>query len=188
MSKTRTAIPESLKREIIARSNNRCCICQVPFINIHHLDENPSNNHPDNLAPLCPNCHNQAHQTGNMTVRLSPERIKALRERWYAYCDKRRDVTNISPNAILKLKNFVRSSPLAQYGWAKTFGSIDPAYKSMSRDDIIDHLFATSNRDDLVTYLETVKAMYQVSPHNEEQLSRFEAVCSAFGVGYDELG
>src|SRR5205085_11998639 len=100
------------------------------------IDGNPSNNDPDNLAPLCPNCHSQAHSRAGMTVALSAERIKALRDRWYAYCDKRRDGANISPNALLKLKNFVRSSPLARYGWAKTFGSIDPAYKSMNRDEI----------------------------------------------------
>ena len=187
MVKTRSAVPEQLKREIIGRSNNRCCVCQTPFINIHHVDQDPSNNAPDNLAPLCPNCHSQAHAKGNMTVALTPERIKALRDRWYAYCDRRAEGASVGPNAILKLKNFVRSSPLAQYGWTKTFGAIAPEYKTMSRDEIIDHVFATSNRDDLITYLETVKAMYQVSERDNTQLQRFVAVCSAFGVDFDEL-
>jgi hypothetical protein len=188
MKKTRTPISEAIRLDVIGKCNNRCCICQTPFVQIHHVDEDPSNNSPDNLAPLCPNCHNHAHAKGVTTVHLTAARIKSLRDRWYEYCERRRDGSNISPNALLKLKNFVRAIGLAQYGWSKTFAAIDPAYKDMNRDEIIDHVFATSNRDDLVTYLETVKYMYQVSPHNEDVQRRFVAVCNAFGVDYEELG
>ncbi len=187
MKKTRTPIPEAIRLDVIVNCNNRCCICQTPFVQIHHVDENPSNNASDNLAPLCPNCHNQAHSKGITTVNLTAARIKTLRDRWYQYCERRRDGSNISPNAMLKLKNFVRAVGLAQYGWAKTFSAVDSAYKDMTRDAIIDHVFATSNRDDLVTYLETVKHMYQVSSHNEDVERRFTDVCSAFGVDYLEL-
>jgi len=37
---------------------------------VHHIDENPSNNDPLNLLPLCPNCHltDQHNPTGGMEV------------------------------------------------------------------------------------------------------------------------
>ncbi|MEK6372695.1 MAG: HNH endonuclease signature motif containing protein [Acidobacteriota bacterium] len=173
--------------DVIGNANNRCCVCQTPFIQIHHIDSDPSNNDPGNLAPLCPNCHNQAHVTGNITLSLSASRITALRDRWYRYCEQRKDGAGVGPNAILKLKNFVRASQLAEYGWATTFASVDLAYKSMKRDDIIDHVFATTNRDDLVTYLATVKQMYQVSRRGADVVRQFEPVCHAFGIGYEEL-
>ena len=122
-----------------------------------------------------------------MTLNLTAARIKALRDRWYEYCERRRDTSNVSPNAILKLKNFVRSVGFAQHGWAKTFATVNPAYKDLTVDEIINRLFATSNRDDLVTYLESVKYMYQVSSRDEALLQRFEAVCNAFGIDYSEL-
>jgi hypothetical protein len=83
---------------------------------------------------------------------------------WYGYCEKPCDTSNVSPDAILNLKNFVRSVGWPQHGWAKTFAAVDPAYKDLTVDEIINRIFATSNRDGLVTYLESVKYMYQVSP------------------------
>ena len=88
---------------------------------------------------------------------------------------------------MLKLKNFVRSMGLAQYSWARTFADVDTAYKEMTREEIINHVFATSNRDDLVTYLETVKQMYQIPSCEDEVVERFTSVCNAFGIGYEEL-
>ena len=67
MNKNRVNPSEKLKIDILSLCNNRCCICQTPFIIIHHIDKNPSNNDLDNLAPLCPNCHAQAHSTSKLT-------------------------------------------------------------------------------------------------------------------------
>jgi hypothetical protein len=187
VTKLRVSVPEAVRLDVIARTNNRCCVCQTPFVQIHHVDSDPCNNDPDNLAPLCPNCHNQAHGRMATTVTLNASRVKALRDGWYKYCERRRDGSNVGPNAVLKLKNFVRSVGFANYGWKKTFASIDLAYKSMNRDDIIDHVFSTTNRDDLVTYLETVKCMYDIPRQLDEVVRRFEEVCNAFGIGYEEL-
>lgn len=187
MGKDRTSIPEAVRVDVLAACNNRCCVCQTPFVQIHHIDEDPSNNEIENLAPLCPNCHTQAHHKGNIVTNLTPGRIVELRDRWYAYCEKRKDSTGVGANAMLKLKNFVRSMGSAQYGWARTFADIDPAYAEMNRDEIINRVFSTSNRDDLVAYLETVKQMYQVETGDAADLKRFEGVCNAFGIGLEEL-
>ena len=188
MNKERIALKESLRLEIIAKCNNRCCICQTPFIVIHHIDGKPSNNNPDNLAPLCPNCHSQAHSASQLTTNLKPSRIKLLRDKWYEYCEKRKEGANINPNAILKVKNFVRSVRYSQYGWAKTFSALDPSYdEKLTVDEIINRVFSTTNRDDIVTNLETMKYMYQNVLSNEENLRKFKNLCNAFGVDYDEL-
>jgi hypothetical protein len=187
MNKERIALKRSLRLGIIAKCNNRCCICQTPFIVIHHIDGDPSNNDLDNLAPLCPNCHSQAHSTSDLTTNLTPSRIKLLRDKWYEYCEKRKEGANISPNAILTVKNFVRSVGFAQYGWAKTFSALDPSYEKLTVDEIINRVFSTTNRDDIVTNLETMKYMYQNVLSDEENLRKFKNLCNAFGVDYDEL-
>ena len=119
----------------------------------------------------------------NLTLKL----IVGLRDRWYSYCKKRLDSSSIGANAMLKLKNFVRSMGLAQFGWARTFADVDPAYGEMTRDEIINHVFSTSNRDDLVTYLDTVRQMYQLEACEPQEIERFRKVCNAFGVDYEEL-
>jgi hypothetical protein len=187
MSNKRLSIPEKTQDEIIFKCNNRCCICQTPFIHIHHIDEDPSNNDIDNLAPICPNCHSQAHSSSKLTKNLTAPRVKILRDKWYEYCDKRRDSLQASPNALLKLKNFVRSVGLPQYGWSKMFSALDLCYEKLTSDEIMNRVFATSNRDDIVTYLETVKIMFKNALEDESALKRFIDVCHAFGIDYEEL-
>ncbi len=75
----------------------------------------------------------------------------------------------------------------AQYGWAKTFSALDPAYKNLTVDEIINRVFSTTNRDDIVTYLETMKHMYQNVLMDEKNLMKFKNLCNTFGVDYDEL-
>jgi 5-methylcytosine-specific restriction endonuclease McrA len=40
---------------------NKCCICgydeEIQILEVHHLDEDRSNNNINNLRILCPNCH-----------------------------------------------------------------------------------------------------------------------------------
>jgi len=120
-------------------------------------------------------------------MRLTVERIKKLRDGWYAYCEKRKEGSNVGANAILKVKNFVRSVGFAKYGWAKTFSGLDPSYGKLTVDQIIERVFSTTNRDDLLCYLESMKYMYQNVLRDEENLRKFRNLCNAFGIDYDEL-
>jgi len=183
----RIPIPEKLRIEIMAKANNRCCVCQTPFFQIHHLDGDRSNNDPDNLAPLCPNCHDQADLKRLLSNRLTADRIKALRDRWYAYCEARKEGSNVSVNAILKMKNFQRSMEFADISWRRTFSTLDPSYEEMSPNEIIDQVFSTTNPDDLETYLESVKNMYRSKLNKEENMKKFKQVCAAFGIKYSTL-
>ena len=54
-------------------------------------------------------------------------------------------------------------------------------------NDIIEMVFSTSNRDDIITYLTAMKYMYRMALQNKSTLQRFVDVCSAFGVDYDQL-
>jgi len=56
---------------------HKCAICGQHNPQIHHLDENPSNNDPSNLLPLCPNCHLQdAHDP---TSPPDPQKLRLFR-------------------------------------------------------------------------------------------------------------
>ena len=187
MTRPRIPIPKLIQDEILFKTNNRCCICQTPFIQFHHIDSNRANNDSNNIAPLCPNCHTQAHSESNMINNLTPSRIQKLRDKWYEYCENRKEGANISPNALLKIKNFVRSLGYAEYSWKSTFAILDPSYGEMSREEIVNRVFSTSNRDELVTALETVKNMYGRYLIIEKILEKFKIVCNSFGIDYDEL-
>jgi hypothetical protein len=57
MAKTRISIPPKTSEKVLKEFNHRCAKCGADNPHLHHIDENPSNNDPLNLIPLCPNCH-----------------------------------------------------------------------------------------------------------------------------------
>lgn len=64
MAKQRTKIPQLNKvRSILQKDiDSTCPICSsddVEHFQIHHMDENPSNHHLDNLILICPTCHSK---------------------------------------------------------------------------------------------------------------------------------
>ena len=73
----------------------------------------------------------------------------------------------------------------ATYGWAKTFSSLDESYRKLTKDEIIDRVFSTSNQVELKTYFETVKSMYYRVLKNKDVQEKFREVCNAFGFDFD---
>lgn len=160
---------------------------QIPFVQFHHIDEDPSNNDFDNIAPLCPNCHSQAHSKNALTVNLTPSRLKAMRDSWYKYCENRKAASIISGSALLRLKNLVNELGLAEHSWKKMFSTIDPEYEGLNRDEIMNRVFSTTNRDDLTVALATVQGMYGGKWNDERLLQKFKAVCYAFGIDFEDV-
>ena len=188
----RIKIPEKTKSELIFKTNNSCCICQTPFIQIHHLDGDPSNNELNNLIGLCPNCHSQAESKFKMTNNLTSVRLKQIRDKWYSYCEYRKESSvNISKNFNLKVILFIREIGFPQYGWGKTFGDLNPEYQKLTREEIAKRVFATTNPEDLKSILNTVKNMYQkqlgfkLLKDNKSARNRFRDLCNTFGFNYD---
>lgn len=81
MTKQRTPIPEEVAALVLFRSNRFCCVCREPrkAVQIHHIDENPANNDPDNLAVLCLECHNQTQVQGGFGRRLEAAQVRQFR-------------------------------------------------------------------------------------------------------------
>ena len=55
----RRRIAASLEAGVLFQSDHTCCICRQrgKDVQIHHIDENSSNNSADNLAVVCLDCH-----------------------------------------------------------------------------------------------------------------------------------
>lgn len=53
--KERIPILEQVAAEILFLSDRTCCVCTTKgnTIQIHHIDDDPSNNEPTNLCVLC---------------------------------------------------------------------------------------------------------------------------------------
>lgn len=96
MKKNRVSIPSGIKRELHFRSRSKC-YCGARGDQLHHLDENPSNNDFDNLVLLCFEHHDDASVKNGLRARPDAKTIKRLRDEHYA---------RIQKGDRLKIKNY----------------------------------------------------------------------------------
>lgn len=73
----RTSIPKKTREAVLGEYNHRCGICGSDRPQVHHIDEDASNNEPENLLPLCPNCH--LRDQHNPTHRMEIPKLQMFR-------------------------------------------------------------------------------------------------------------
>lgn len=185
----RKQLTEEDRQMVIENSNNKCCVCQHTPMQIHHIDGDSSNNDPDNLAPLCGNCHERAglnlKATSNMANNLTPKRIKALRNKWYGDCEKIKEGIDITNETVLKVKNFafsIKIPKMPQIGWANMFNC-----DGLNRSQVISKVFSEANTSQIIINLESMKIMYQNLLDDDEILSKFKKLCNDLDVNYADL-
>lgn len=96
MSKHRPPIPDDLAVEVQFAADRTCCVCRErgKSIQIHHIDENPSNNTFENLATLCFDCHNDTQIKGGFGRKLNAPLVTKYRDRWLETVESRRNLAN----------------------------------------------------------------------------------------------
>lgn len=88
---SRTPIPDAPAAQVMFASDRTCCVCRTEKLKlqIHHIDENASNNHFANLAVICLHCHSDAHTNGAFVRNLTPELIRLYNSSWRAIANLR---------------------------------------------------------------------------------------------------
>ena len=85
MTKKRVPIPKVDAARVLFASDRTCCVCRTPGkrVQIHHIDDDPSNNVPVNLAVLCLECHGDTQTTGGFGRQLDAEQVRLYRDDWH---------------------------------------------------------------------------------------------------------
>ena len=96
MTKRRISIPHDLAADVLFAADRTCCICNVrgKFVQIHHIDSNPSNNTFENLAVLCLQCHNETEIKGGFGRKLNSGVVTKYRDEWLKTVTFRRNSAN----------------------------------------------------------------------------------------------
>ena len=74
------------RAEILLANRHACCVCQRGGVQIHHIDGDPSNNAPANLAVLCFEHHDKATAPRGLTASLTPDHVRAYKADWETNC------------------------------------------------------------------------------------------------------
>ena len=82
--KRRIPIEPTLAAQVLFSSDRTCCVCRNPSrkVEIHHIDEDPSNNEFSNLAVVCNDCQSDAHTKHAFARNLTPQLITLYNESW----------------------------------------------------------------------------------------------------------
>src|SRR6266849_8948028 len=100
--KQRIEIPEEVAARVLFLSDRTCCVCRVPRkpIQIHHVDEDPSNCAEENFAVLCFDCHRDTQIYGGFDRKLNASQILLYRRDWYDIVDRKRH----GPESVLEVR------------------------------------------------------------------------------------
>ena len=76
----------NINRLIKNNNADTCEICgKIGKMDIHHIDENPQNNNPDNLQVLCRSCHMKIHRPRKICI---VECCENIADGGLGYCNK----------------------------------------------------------------------------------------------------
>ncbi len=84
MSKKRAKISQETVDEIMVLCKRKCCWCETnEATEIHHIDNNPSNNEWGNLFPCCPICQKKFHTPTSFVRKITENELKMRRDNFY---------------------------------------------------------------------------------------------------------
>ena len=93
----RTKITSELSASVMFCSDRTCCVCHErgKTVQIHHIDEDPSNNSQENLAVLCLECHDATQIKGGFGRKLNGGLVIKYRDDWLNRVESRRNRADI---------------------------------------------------------------------------------------------
>lgn len=91
--KSRAHVPNGTAAYVLTANKHTCCICHEPrkHVQLHHIDGDPSNNVPENLAVLCLDCHSRVTGDEGLGRRFTPDEVREYKRRWEARCAESED-------------------------------------------------------------------------------------------------
>jgi hypothetical protein len=93
MAKRRIRLGKEETALLLFQNRHTCCVCRIPRkpIQIHHIDEDPSNNAPENLAVICLQCHSDVSNDQGFGQRFSMQEVTFFKMNWERKCAEWQD-------------------------------------------------------------------------------------------------
>lgn len=100
--KVRVPIPANVAAQALFRSDRTCCVCHIAGkqVQIHHINDDPSDNHPENLAVLCLECHAQTQISGGFGRKLNAKLVTLYRDHWLNVVEMRRAAESLESELV----------------------------------------------------------------------------------------
>lgn len=162
--KKRIEIPIKIAAQVLFNSDRVCCKCRNPErpVQIHHIDENPSNYKVENLAVLCLDCHTETMIIGGFHRKLDADQVILYRDDWVAIVKQKRSQSQNS-GSDNNLDDYFKSvlSKLEILKERKQYYLLAMEYNALGnnelRDKYIDLVLKDNPTDDTLVFLRTLQ-------------------------------
>ena len=183
------AIPKETAALALFLSDRTCCVCRVKGkpIQIHHLDEDNSNNRIENLAVLCLDCHNDTQIQGGFHRKLDLEQIVLYRDDWHLIVSRNRAIET-SINIKKGMNNGIdveMATSLAEiYREKKEYELLAAHYSALGNSELRDKYIEKSIKqgvdDELHIFLRTLQGRIDLIPSDviEREIERHKSIKS----------
>jgi len=166
MTKKRVIIPNDIAAKVLFLSDRTCCICRQEGkkVQIHHIDEDPSNNSESNLSVLCFECHTDTMVKGGFDRKLDAEQIILYRNDWLNIVSRKRSLVEIDQEeneTIDPIQLELATSVAEIYRENKEYELLAIHYNSIGnyelRDKYIDKVLSENPSDDSIIFLRSIQ-------------------------------
>lgn len=177
MAKGRRApIPRDVAAAVLFSANRTCCVCRQPGkkVQIHHIDGDPGNNEPRNLAVVCTECHDDTQLSGGFGRKLDADQVVLYRDDWDRTMARARaragaadaSVSGDEPSREIELD--LATSLAEAYRENGEFFLLAVFYDSIGnvelRDKYIEQMLANEPSDEDVIYLREMQGRFDLVP------------------------
>lgn len=85
---SRQNVPDKTAIEVLAANHHTCCICRErrKHVQLHHIDGDPSNNDPENLAVVCLDDHSRVTGDEGLGRRFTSGEVAKYKRQWEKIC------------------------------------------------------------------------------------------------------
>lgn len=106
--KIRIPIPSETVALVLFHSDRTCCVCRIgnKKVQIHHIDDDPSNNSFKNLCVLCFECHDLTQVKGGFGRRLDAGQVILYRDNWIETVTQKRASDQVASGKAIENESF----------------------------------------------------------------------------------
>ena len=172
-SKAKSTVPVDLAARVLFRADRTCCVCRTPgkAVQLHHIDENPSNSIERNLAVLCLECHTDTQVRGGFHRKLDGDQVTLYRDDWNQIVALRRAAIDAKAlesetERSIELKSLTTTLDILkehQQFWLLAV-NYDAIGNSGLRDKYIEKALQEDGSDDSVIFLRSLQGRQDLIP------------------------